>query len=89
MLAFPGQEATHTLQLLVNILHCLNRLSKQLAVVVGESTPEGDQYPLANAYHPGLRNLPDSELATGNGSIIRLLRMPSSAVVRRTSAPQA
>ena len=34
MLAFPGQEATHTLQLLVNILHCLNRLSKQLAVVV-------------------------------------------------------
>jgi hypothetical protein len=33
----------------------------------GESAPEGDQYPLANAYHPGLRNLPDSELAPGNG----------------------
>ena len=34
MLAFPGQEAAHALQLLVNILHRLNRLGEQLAIVV-------------------------------------------------------
>jgi hypothetical protein len=34
MLAFPGQKAAHALQLLVDILHGLNRLGKQLAVVI-------------------------------------------------------
>jgi hypothetical protein len=81
MLAFPGQEATHTLQLLVNILHCLNRLS----------------WAKANQRLKAINTLSltlitqacETYLIQNSRPIIRLLRMPSSAVVRRTSAPQA
>ena len=34
MLAFPGQKTAHTLQLLVDVLHCLHRLGEQLTVVI-------------------------------------------------------